>query len=133
MLNSNELGAGAPTDYHLDQPLIEIKDIHKIFKTGAGDFTALKEVNVCFYQGEFVSVVGIGASTIAFNKPTMCNGANLFFEKAAFYVHKTRLHPNPTRSEAGPDRGRRPPPRWPSARPGAEKTSDCRKDAVPSF
>jgi putative ABC transport system ATP-binding protein len=50
------------------QPFIEMRDIHKIYKTAAGDFLALKDVTVCFYQGEFVSVVGksgSGKSTLA--------------------------------------------------------------------
>lgn len=49
-------------------PLIEMKDIVKVYKTGAGDFPALKDITVCFYQGEFVSVVGksgSGKSTLA--------------------------------------------------------------------
>jgi hypothetical protein len=40
------------------KPLIEMRAIYKIFQTGAGDFTALNGVDVCFYEGEFVSVVG---------------------------------------------------------------------------
>ena len=50
-------------------PLIEMKDIFKIFKTGAGDFTALNGVNVCFFEGEFVSVVGKSGS----GKSTLVN------------------------------------------------------------
>jgi putative ABC transport system ATP-binding protein len=49
-------------------PLIEMRDIVKVYKTGAGDFPALKNITVCFYQGEFVSVVGksgSGKSTLA--------------------------------------------------------------------
>ena len=33
---------------------------------------------------EFLSLIGIGASTISHNKPTMCNGANMAFSKKAF-------------------------------------------------
>lgn len=49
-------------------PLIEMRDIVKIYKTGAGDFPALKNITVCFYESEFVSVVGksgSGKSTLA--------------------------------------------------------------------
>ena len=35
-------------------------------------------------QIEFASLIGIGAATIGLGKPTMCNGANLLFEKTAF-------------------------------------------------
>ena len=52
-----------------DYPLIEMRDIYKIFKTGAGDFTALNGVNVCFFEGEFVSVVGKSGS----GKSTLVN------------------------------------------------------------
>ncbi|HSI90294.1 MAG TPA: glycosyltransferase [Adhaeribacter sp.] len=34
---------------------------------------------------EFASLIGTGAAAIAMGKPNMCNGANLAYEKAAFY------------------------------------------------
>ncbi|MFC2123921.1 glycosyltransferase [Bacteroidota bacterium] len=36
-------------------------------------------------QIELASLIGIGAATLKFGKPTMCNGANMFYEKNAFY------------------------------------------------
>ncbi|MFB9864865.1 glycosyltransferase family 2 protein [Rufibacter immobilis] len=33
---------------------------------------------------EFSALIGVGAASIALQKPTMCNGANLAYEKAAF-------------------------------------------------
>jgi putative ABC transport system ATP-binding protein len=51
------------------QPLIEMLDIVKTFKTPAGDFSALKNVSACFYPGEFVSVVGKSGS----GKSTLVN------------------------------------------------------------
>jgi len=51
------------------KPLIEMRAIYKIFQTGAGDFTALNGVDVCFYEGEFVSVVGKSGS----GKSTLVN------------------------------------------------------------
>ena len=50
-------------------PLIEMRTIYKIFQTGAGDFTALNGVDVCFFEGEFVSVVGKSGS----GKSTLVN------------------------------------------------------------
>ena len=50
-------------------PLIEMKQIAKVFKTIAGDFTALKDINARFYRGEFVSVVGKSGS----GKSTLLN------------------------------------------------------------
>ena len=64
-----EMGAAAVARGYNDTPLIEMRDIYKIFKTGAGDFTALNGVNVCFYEGEFVSVVGKSGS----GKSTLVN------------------------------------------------------------
>jgi putative ABC transport system ATP-binding protein len=49
-------------------PLVEMANIVKVFKTPAGEFTALKGVNVSFYPGEFVAIVGksgSGKSTLA--------------------------------------------------------------------
>jgi putative ABC transport system ATP-binding protein len=49
-------------------PLVEMKEIVKVFKTPAGEFTALNRVNVSFYPGEFVAIVGksgSGKSTLA--------------------------------------------------------------------
>jgi putative ABC transport system ATP-binding protein len=64
-----EMGAASAAKGNLRQPLIEMRDIVKIFKTGAGNFTALNDVNVCFYEGEFVSVVGKSGS----GKSTLVN------------------------------------------------------------
>jgi len=51
------------------EPLISMLDIVKTFKTPAGDFTALKGIQACFYRGEFVSVVGKSGS----GKSTLVN------------------------------------------------------------
>lgn len=49
------------------QPLIELRDVEKVFATPAGEFRALKGINLCVEQGEFVGVVGksgAGKSTL---------------------------------------------------------------------
>jgi putative ABC transport system ATP-binding protein len=51
------------------EALIEMRNIVKTFKNAAGEFTALKDVTTCFYQGEFVSVVGKSGS----GKSTLVN------------------------------------------------------------
>jgi putative ABC transport system ATP-binding protein len=49
--------------------LIEMQDITKVFKTLAGDYIALKGINVSFNRGEFVGVVGRSGS----GKSTLVN------------------------------------------------------------
>lgn len=51
------------------QPVVEMRQIYKTFKSAAGEFTALKNINACFYRGEFVSVVGKSGS----GKSTLVN------------------------------------------------------------
>jgi putative ABC transport system ATP-binding protein len=63
------MGAAAAAKGNRSQPLIEMEGIVKTFKTGAGDFTALNGVDVCFYEGEFVSAVGKSGS----GKSTLVN------------------------------------------------------------
>lgn len=49
-------------------PLINIKGISKVFKSGAGEFTALNDINLDIYPGEFIGIVGksgSGKSTLA--------------------------------------------------------------------
>jgi len=40
------------------QPLIEMRDVVKAYKTAAGEFIVLKKVNACIYPGEFVCIEG---------------------------------------------------------------------------
>ena len=51
------------------QPLIEMRDIYKVYKTHAGEFTALKGINADFYPGQFVSIIGKSGS----GKSTLLN------------------------------------------------------------
>jgi putative ABC transport system ATP-binding protein len=50
-------------------PLITMSDISKTYVNAAGAFTALKHVNLDFYQGEFVGVIGKSGS----GKSTLVN------------------------------------------------------------
>ncbi len=59
--------SAAQQDIH--QPLIEMRGIHKVYKTHAGEFTALKEINADFYPGQFVSIIGKSGS----GKSTLLN------------------------------------------------------------
>lgn len=49
------------------QPIIELRDVAKIYSTAAGDFTALKGVNLQVQPAEFVGIIGksgAGKSTL---------------------------------------------------------------------
>src|SRR5919106_7004879 len=43
-------------------PLIEIKNLRKVYQTPAGDFTAVNGINVEVQRGEFVAVIGKSGS-----------------------------------------------------------------------
>jgi ABC-type lipoprotein export system ATPase subunit len=66
---SDEFDGAGPIEGCPGEPLISMNQIVKTFKTPAGDFTALKGVQACFYRGEFVSVVGKSGS----GKSTLVN------------------------------------------------------------
>jgi ABC-type lipoprotein export system ATPase subunit/CRP-like cAMP-binding protein len=44
------------------QPLIEIKNLRKVYQTPAGDFTAVNGINVEVQRGEFVAIIGKSGS-----------------------------------------------------------------------
>jgi putative ABC transport system ATP-binding protein len=50
-------------------PLIQLSDVTKVYRNAAGSFSALKNINVNFYDGEFVGVIGKSGS----GKSTLVN------------------------------------------------------------
>lgn len=59
----------------MDNSLIELKNVSKTYSTAAGDFTALKDINLKVNAGEFVGIVGksgAGKSTLL----NMINGVD---------------------------------------------------------
>lgn len=57
----------SPVANKVASPLIELRDVVKTYSTAAGDFTALKRVNMNIGAGEFVGIVGksgAGKSTL---------------------------------------------------------------------
>ena len=56
----------APLTNH-PQPLIQLRQVYKIYETAAGDFPALRGINADIYPGEFLGVIGksgAGKSTL---------------------------------------------------------------------
>jgi len=49
--------------------LIRLENVTKVYKTPAGEFTALKDINLCFGEGEFASIIGKSGS----GKSTLIN------------------------------------------------------------
>ncbi len=52
---------------HQLQPLIQIRQVFKIYETAAGDFPALRDINADIFPGEFLGVIGksgAGKSTL---------------------------------------------------------------------
>ena len=39
-------------------PIVELRDVVKIYKSDAGEFTALRGINTQIFQGEFLGVIG---------------------------------------------------------------------------
>ena len=50
------------TSKNFTQPLIEIKNLRKVYQTPAGDFTAVNGINVEVQRGEFVAIIGKSGS-----------------------------------------------------------------------
>lgn len=53
----------------MKKPIIEIKDVNKIYKMGEIEFYALKDINLTIYPGEFVVITGPSGS----GKSTLMN------------------------------------------------------------
>jgi ABC-type lipoprotein export system ATPase subunit len=50
------------TSKNSTQPLIEIKNLRKVYQTPAGDFTAVNGINMEVQRGEFVAIIGKSGS-----------------------------------------------------------------------
>lgn len=61
--------ANMPLKAASSDPLISLQDISKVYKNAAGEFTALKNITLDFYAGEFVGVIGKSGS----GKSTLVN------------------------------------------------------------
>ncbi|HSL46626.1 MAG TPA: ABC transporter ATP-binding protein [Anaerolineales bacterium] len=55
------------SDESVNKPLLELRDVVKVYATAAGEFTALKGINIQVGKGEFIGIVGksgAGKSTL---------------------------------------------------------------------
>jgi ABC-type lipoprotein export system ATPase subunit len=52
-----------------DEPLIALRQVHKVYQSAAGGYTALRNVDLAINQGEFVGVIGRSGS----GKSTLIN------------------------------------------------------------
>jgi ABC-type lipoprotein export system ATPase subunit len=59
---SNSSKLNRMTSIPSTQPLIEIKNLHKVYQTPAGDFTAVNGISLDVQRGEFVAVIGKSGS-----------------------------------------------------------------------
>ena len=54
-------------DTHSQPPIVELRDVEKVYATAAGDFNALKGINMQIEAGEFLGIIGksgAGKSTL---------------------------------------------------------------------
>lgn len=74
----------------ISSPLIELRSVVKLFKTDAGQFTALKNINLSFNAGEFTSIMGKSGS----GKSTLINMITGIDHPTSGYVRvgDTELH-----------------------------------------
>src|ERR1051325_6893202 len=52
-----------------DSPMIDLRGVNKYYRSAAGDYHALRDIDLCICAGEFVSIIGKSGS----GKSTLLN------------------------------------------------------------
>jgi len=75
------------------EPIIQLRDVVKVYTTGAGGFTAIDGINLDIYRGEFLGVIGKSGA----GKTTLLNlisgVSELTSGEVLFYAHDNSNHP----------------------------------------
>ena len=54
VVKNSQLASDPPTDH----PLVELRQVVKVYENAAGDFTALRGSSANVYPGEFLGIIG---------------------------------------------------------------------------
>src|SRR5512145_2029337 len=65
----NHINSEAKNGTNGDSPMIDLREVHKYYQSAAGDYHALKGIDLCICGGEFVSIIGKSGS----GKSTLLN------------------------------------------------------------
>jgi ABC-type lipoprotein export system ATPase subunit len=65
----NHINSEAKNGTNGDTPMIDLRGVHKYYQSAAGDYHALKGIDLCICAGEFVSIIGKSGS----GKSTLLN------------------------------------------------------------
>lgn len=57
-MNVSQNGVGKTAVSQPTQPIIRLQDVGRIYTTGSGNFTALQNINLDIYRGEFLGIIG---------------------------------------------------------------------------
>src|ERR1051325_1363571 len=73
-----------------DSPMIDLRGVNKYYRSAAGDYHALKDIDLCICAGEFVSIIGKSGS----GKSTLLNMITGIDHPTAgeVYVNGTAVH-----------------------------------------
>src|SRR5512144_546500 len=72
------------------EPIIDLRDVHKFYKTAVGDYHALNSIDLQINPAEFVSIIGKSGS----GKSTLLNMITGIDRPTSgeVYVHGTAVH-----------------------------------------